>query len=345
MKNKCFIIAEAGVNHNGCIDRALEMIKVAASAGADAIKFQTFTAENLVTQSAKTADYQKNNSGCDNQYQMLKKLELKESDYPRLIEESVKNNIEFMSTPFDEEALDMLVSLGMKRIKVPSGELTNLPFLKKIASKNLPIILSTGMADLHEIEEAVQVINDERKKQGFVDTLTNHLTILHCTSNYPCEPDHANLRAITTIKKQLALPVGYSDHTLGIDIAVVCIGLEVCVYEKHFTLDKTLSGPDHQASLSPPELNEMIKKIRFAERTMGSFEKKPSNSELEIRKIVRKSVAINKDKKAGQPVNAEDIHFLRPGTGIEPKHSDTILGRILKNDAKKNTIIHWDDLD
>lgn len=337
----CFVIAEAGVNHNGCIKRALKMVEVAAKAGADAIKFQTFKADNLVTETAETATYQQNNTGYKNQYEMLKNLELKEADYPLLIEKCKEHNIEFMSTPFDEEALEMLVSLGMKYIKIPSGELTNLPFLKKIARKNLPIILSTGMATLAEIEEAAQAISQERKSQGFNEPLKNVLTILHCTSNYPCPLEEANLRAICTIREKFGLPVGYSDHTLGTVIAPICLGLEVTVYEKHFTLDKNLPGPDHCASLDPEELKEMMHKIRSAEAALGSAEKKPTEAELTIRKIVRKSIALKVDKKCGEVINEDDIHFLRPGTGIEPKYVDDVVGRVLNTDINKNNLIEW----
>lgn len=341
-QSSCFIIAEAGVNHNGCINRALNMIQIAAKSGADAIKFQTFTAEKLVTKIAKTADYQKTNCGHDNQYEMLKQLELKESDYPRLVEECAKYNIEFMSTPFDEDALEMLVSVGMKRIKIPSGELTNLPFIRAIARKNLPLILSTGMGTLEEIGEAVHAIRDERIQREFLEPLDQILTILHCTSNYPCPIEQANLRAMVTIKNTFSLPIGYSDHTLGIEIAPICLGLGATVYEKHFTLDKNLPGPDHCASLDPDELTTFVTKIRMAEDALGSFDKKPTPSELEIRKIVRKSLALKQAKKAGDVIDQKDIHCLRPGTGIEPKFLDTVIGKRLKTDVDADTILMWE---
>lgn len=341
LSRRCFIIAEAGINHNGCLNRALQMIEVAAKAGADAIKFQTFKTENLVTENAATATYQQNNTGHKNQYEMLKKLELKDSDYPILVQACEKNKIEFMSTPFDNEALEMLIALGMKYIKIPSGELTNLPFLKQAASKNLPLILSTGMATLDEIKDAVQTIREERKNKQFNEPLEKILTILHCTSNYPCPPEEANLRAIQTIRDTFSLPVGYSDHTLGTTSAPICLGLGITVYEKHFTLDTTLPGPDHCASLNPEELKEVIEIIRHAEIALGNSEKIPTDSELVIRKIVRKSIAWKENKKIGQIISEADVHFLRPGTGIEPKNLDKIIGRSLLTDVTKNELINW----
>lgn len=344
-ENRCFIIAEAGVNHNGSLSSALEMIQVAAECGADAIKFQTFSADKLVTKYAKTANYQKENGGFENQYEMLKGLELKESDYPGLIDACSKYNIEFMSTPFDEEALDFLVSLGMRRIKVPSGELTNLPFLRKIASKNLPIILSTGMGTIEEIEEAVDVIESERAKHQYAEPIGSILTILHCTSNYPCPNNQANLKAISTIKDKFSVPVGYSDHTLSINIAYICMGLGVSVYEKHFTLDKNLPGPDHLASLLPEELKTMINNIRTSEIALGNGVKEPTASELDVRKLVRKSCALNKNKKAGDFISSEDLILLRPGTGIEPKFIDQLVNRRLKTDVMTNDLLQWSNVE
>lgn len=342
--NSCFIIAEAGVNHNGDMDLALQMIDIAAEAGADAVKFQTFTADRLVSLDAKTAAYQKNNAGYDSQYEMLKKLELSDSDHRTLLERCKKKNIEFMSTPFDEESLDFLVDLGMKKIKVGSGELTNIPFIKKIAEKNLQTIISTGMATLEEISESINAFLDVRNKLGYSEPIEQILTILHCTSNYPCPIQDANLRSMKTIHDAFNLPVGYSDHTLSTDLAFVAVGLGAKIYEKHFTLDKSFNGPDHAASLDPSELWQLVKNIRFAEECLGSNEKKPTMEEIEIRKLVRKSIVINTSKKSGETIKAEDVSFLRPGTGLEPKFFDEVIGKKLNKDADKGYFLTREDL-
>ncbi len=344
MNYKCFIIAEAGVNHNGDIQRALEMIDVASEAGADAVKFQTFSAERLVSLDAKTASYQKINAGYDNQYEMLKKLELSEDDHKILFNRCKEKKIEFMSTPFDEESLDFLVSIGMKRIKVASGELTNIPFLRKIAAKNLPTILSTGMASLEEIAEALKAFQAERLSCNLISPLSTALTILHCTSNYPCPIEDANLLAIRTIHDAFHLPVGYSDHTLSLNLPLVCIGLGSRVYEKHFTLDKNLHGPDHAASLDPSELKTLVENIRFAEKCLGSAEKVPTIEELEIKKLVRKSIVIKSDKNKGDRISEGDIAFLRPGTGLPPKYYDQIIGAIVARPVKKGSFLSMDDI-
>lgn len=342
--NKCFIIAEAGVNHNGELSKALEMIDVASSAGADAIKFQTFSADRLVSLDAKTAAYQKNNAGHDTQYEMLKKLELSERDHRILFEHCQDKGIEFMSTPFDFESLDFLLSLGMKKIKVPSGEITNLPFLEVIASKNLFTILSTGMATLDEISEAVDIFRNQHLNFNSTQPLSEVLTILHCTSNYPCPIEDANLLAIKTIHDAFSLPVGYSDHTLSLDIALVCLGLGAKVYEKHFTLDKTLPGPDHAASLEPADLKVLVDNIRFAEKCLGSPEKSPTPAELDVKKLVRKSIVLNKEKSAGEIIYEQDISFLRPGTGLEPKHYKRIVGATLRRPIPKGHFLSEEDI-
>ena len=342
--NHCYVIAEAGVNHNGDLNKAIEMIEVAAHAGADAIKFQTFKAENLVSLHAKTAQYQKDNAGHDNQYKMLKSLELSYKDYQSLIQKTTECNIEFMSTPFEEESLDFLIGLGMKKIKVASGEITNFPFLKYMATKNLPIILSTGMSSLEEIQEAIAIIRDERMNCGFHEPLQSILTILHCTSNYPCPIKDANLKAITTIKENFHLPIGYSDHTVSLDIALVCMGLGMSVYEKHFTLDKNLPGPDHKASLDPQELKEVISKIRMAELSLGNGEKRATPEELDVRKLVRKSILLVVNKEKGSIITYSDIRLLRPGTGMPPKNVVQVIGAKAARDLTEGTMLEWGDL-
>lgn len=341
---KCFIIAEAGVNHNGDIGRALQMVDVAAETGADAIKFQTFNADRLVSLEAKTASYQKKNAGYESQYSMLKGLELSENEHKMLFDRCQEKKIEFMSTPFDEESLDFLVSIGIKKIKVASGELTNLPFLRKIAANNLPIILSTGMATLDEISEAINIIKAERLSCGFTESLSSMLTILHCTSNYPCPIEDANLLAIQTIRNAFNLPVGYSDHTVSLNLPLVCIGLGSRVYEKHFTLDKNLQGPDHAASLAPNELRVLIDNIRFAEKCLGSAKKVPTVEEIEVKELVRKSIVLCVDKNQGDIISHSDITFLRPGTGLPPKYYDKVLGARLARSVKKGAMLSMGDI-
>jgi N,N'-diacetyllegionaminate synthase len=342
--NHCYVIAEAGVNHNGDLSKAIEMIEAAANAGADAIKFQTFKAENLVSLHAKTAQYQKDNAGHENQYEMLKSLELSYKDYTSLIQKSSECKIEFMSTPFEEESLDFLIGLGMKKIKVASGEITNLPFLRYMATKNLPIILSTGMSSIEEIQEAIATIHDERMICGFDEPLQSILTILHCTSNYPCPLADANLRAITTIKETFFLPIGYSDHTVSLDVALVCMGLGMSVYEKHFTLDKNLPGPDHKASLDPQELKEVIAKIRRAELSLGNGEKRATPEELDVRKLVRKSIVLVVNKEKGALITRSDIRLLRPGTGLPPKDMDQVISAKTARNLTAGTMLEWSDL-
>jgi len=239
----CFIIAEAGVNHNGSEDLAFKLIDIAANAGADAIKFQTFKAEHLVLRGTSTAEYQQRHTGASDQFQMLKELELSDALHLKLFERCQDRGIEFMSTPFDLDAADMLMNLGMKHLKIPSGELTNLPFIKKLASYNCPIILSTGMSSINEVKDAVNCIHDERKKLGYSQPLSERLTLLHCTSNYPTKPEDVNLKAMVSLKNTFSLPVGYSDHTEGCLISTAAVAMGAAVIEKHFTLDKTLPGP------------------------------------------------------------------------------------------------------
>lgn len=335
-----FFIAEAGVNHNGDAHRALAMVDAAASAGADAIKFQTFTAESLVSPLAQKADYQKRETGDGTQFAMLKALEMSDDLHRALVERCAAAGIEFMSTPFDANALDFLASLGMKRIKVPSGEITNHPFLKAVAAKALPVILSTGMATMDEIHDAVAVI---RGVWRTIDAEPD-LTILHCTSNYPAAPGDVNLRAMQTIAAQTGLPVGYSDHTLGLAVSTAAVAMGAMVIEKHFTLDRNLPGPDHRASLTTEEMAALILQIRDVEAALGSPVKAPTESELPVRAVARRSVCVRTSLPAGHCLTADDLVLLRPATGIPPRDLDSLPGQSLARPLDAGTPITRDDL-
>lgn len=339
-----FIIAEAGVNHNGSEDLALQLVDVAARCGADAVKFQTFSADKLVRKGAEKAEYQKRETGEGDQHSMLKQLEMSEALHRKLIERCNEVGIEFMSTPFDEEAADFLVALGMKHIKVPSGEITNHPFLAHLAAKNVPMILSTGMATLEEIQEAVDVIRSVRQRHGFLEPLENTLTVLHCTSNYPAALEDVNLRAMSTISQATNLPVGYSDHTAGITVSIAAVAMGGTVIEKHFTLDRNLPGPDHKASLEPDELAEMIARIRDVERALGSPIKQPNASELPVRALVRRSVTLIRSVEAGDIIAREDLALMRPGNGITPKELEAVIGRQAARSIADGSTLQWDDL-
>ena len=338
-----FIIAEAGVNHNGDPKRALDMVDVAAEAGADAIKFQTFTADKLVSEHAEKAEYQKRQTGGGSQHEMLKSLEMSEALHQRLFERCEQAGIEFMSTPFDEEAADFLVGLGMKRIKVPSGEIVNHRLLRHLAAMRRPMIVSTGMATLAEVEEAVSVVQGVWGEAPLPDEAP--LTILHCTSNYPAAPGEVNLRAMTTMAEVLKLPVGYSDHTLGINAAIAAAARGATVIEKHFTLDRNLAGPDHGASLTRDELAEMISAVREVGVLLGSDVKAPTEVELAVRAVARRSVTAARDLKAGAVIAADDIDLLRPAGGILPKHVDELIGRRMGRDVRAGTPLQWDHLE
>ena len=337
-----FVIAEAGVNHNGDLERALAMIDVAAEAGADAIKFQTFTADRLVSGTAPKADYQARETGEGSQYEMLAALELSQADHRALFARCAAAGIEFMSTPFDEEAADFLAALGMKRLKVPSGELVNHPFLRHLAAQGLPMIVSTGMATMDEVVEAAAVIREswgETPPAGEAP-----LVFLHCTSNYPAAPADVNLRAMDSMAAALSLPVGYSDHTLGTSVAIAAAARGARVIEKHFSLDRNLPGPDHKASLEPDELAAMIRAIREVETALGSATKAPSEAELAVRAVARRSVTAARDLASGEILGAEDIALLRPASGIAPKHRDELVGRTLARAVPAGEALQWEDL-
>lgn len=340
----CFIIAEAGVNHNGDERMAFQLVEAAARAGASAVKFQTFRADTLASPHAQTAEYQKTLTGHESQFEMLKKLELSRGAHYQLKDKCGDLGIEFMSTPFDPDSVDFLDELGVQRFKVPSGEITNLPFLQHIASKGRPIILSTGMATLDEVRDAVEAVRSTRARMEFTEPLAEVLTLLHCTSNYPAAFNDVHLNAMVTLHAELSLPVGYSDHTTGTLLAPVAVSLGATVIEKHFTLNRHLPGPDHAASLEPGEFKQLVDDIRSIEEALGSHEKQPVPSELPVRDVVRKSVTLAKPLRAGHTLRREDLVLLRPGTGIPPREIDNIVGRKLKRDYPAWHTLNWSDL-
>ena len=315
----CFIIAEAGVNHNGDINLAKRLIDVAKEAGADAVKFQTFKAEELVTADAGKAQYQKETTDAkESQFEMLRKLELTESDFEELFNYAQKKGIIFLSSPFDKRSVDLLDKLGVPAFKIPSGEITDFPLLRHIATKGKPIILSTGMATLGEIEEALEVI----RKEG-----VEEIVLLHCVSCYPAKIEDTNLKAMDTLRYAFNLPVGLSDHSLGVSIPVAAVALGACVIEKHFTLDKNLPGPDHRASLEPDELKEMVRAIRDIEKALGDGIKRPTEEEEENKKVGRRSIVARVDIPRGAIITEEMLTMKRPSGGIEPRHIKMIVGR------------------
>lgn len=319
--NKTFIIAEAGVNHNGSIDLACMLIDEAKTAGADAVKFQSFKAENLVSKRAEKAEYQKQTTGSnESQYEMIKKLELSLEDHKRLIEYCNKIGIQFLSSPFDLDSIDLLNKLGLEIFKIPSGEIINLPYLRKIGKLNKNVILSTGMSDLGEIEDALDVITES-------GTDINNITILHCNTEYPTPFEDVNLKAMLTIKTSFGVRVGYSDHTPGIEVPIAAVSLGAEIVEKHFTLDRSMEGPDHKASLEPDELKQMVSAIRNIEKALGNGIKKPSKSELKNKPIARKSLIAVKEIKKGELFTEENIGIKRPGNGISPMRWDELIGK------------------
>lgn len=335
MSNPVFIIAEAGVNHNGSLERAKAMIDAAAQARADAIKFQTFTAETLVTRVAKKADYQRETTGAaESQYEMLKKLEISEDGFRELKAYCEPCRVEFLSTPFDLSTIDLLVNLGISKWKLPSGEITNLPYLRKIGSLGQEIILSTGMCDLGEIAAALTVLES-------AGTSREQITLLHCNTEYPTPMSDVNLKAMATLRN--AFPglngVGYSDHTLGIEVPIAAVAMGASVVEKHFTLDRTLPGPDHKASLDPEELAAMVRAIRNIELASGDGVKKPSPSELKNKMIARKSIVAAKDIVAGELFTTGNLTAKRPGTGVSPMHWDEIVGCKAKRNYRQDELI------
>ncbi|CAM3027412.1 N,N'-diacetyllegionaminate synthase [Legionella worsleiensis] len=337
----CFIIAEAGVNHNGDIQLAKDLVYAAKEAGADAVKFQTFKADTLVNKTVGKAEYQKTNAPDSNtQYEMLKALELTEEDHYLLSDLAQSLGIEFMSTGFDNQTIDFLVDLGVKRLKIPSGEITNIPYLHHCASKKLPLIISTGMCDLHEVRSAIETV-----KPYFGDGYAQNLVLLHCTSNYPAAYHDVNLKAMCTLAKEFHLPVGYSDHTLGIMVPTLAIGMGATVIEKHFTMDKSLPGPDHLASMDPEELKILVQTVRDAESALGDGEKKPTENEIPIRALVRRSVSLKHDLPKGAHLSQDDLILLRPGTGISPAELPQIIGARLSVNLPAGSTLLWEHID
>lgn len=335
-KNEVFIIAEAGVNHNGDIALAYQLIDKAVDADCDAVKFQTFNPKKLVSKKTKMASYQEKNTGKNQtQQQMLEKLTFKKDDFIELKKYCDKKNIIFLSTPFDEESADLLYDL-VPYYKIGSGDLTNHKLLEHIAKKNKPMILSTGMSYLKEVEKAIQVIKQVNNKI--------ELFLLHCTTNYPCPIEEVNLKAMITLKDAFKLPVGYSDHTEGIEIPIAATALGANIIEKHFTLDKTMEGPDHKTSLEPEELKEMVKKIRNIEKALGDGIKQPNESEKEIMQFARKVLVINKNMKAGSLITKSNIEIKRAGKGINPEFIDIIVGKKLIKDIDEDEAIQWKHL-
>jgi N,N'-diacetyllegionaminate synthase len=333
IKHKTFIIAEAGVNHNGSLDLAKNMIEAAASAGADAVKFQTFNAENLVCGDTLKAAYQKSVTDAnETQFDMLRRLELDKEAHEILFNYCKEIGIQFISSPFDIEGIDLLCSLGVDIIKIPSGEITNLPYLRKIGMLGKEVILSAGMSTLGEIGEALDVIVNS-------GTQLCKITVLHCNTEYPTSMEDVNLLAMQTIAQTFKVKTGYSDHTLGIEVPVAAVALGASIIEKHFTLDRNLPGPDHKASMVPDELVEMVKCIRNVEIALGSRIKKPSPSELRNINIVRKSIVAGKSIRKGEIFTETNLTVKRPGSGISPMLWDDVIGNRAVRDYQPDELI------
>ena len=331
--SETLIIAEAGVNHNGSLDSALELVDAASEAGADVVKFQTFKAENLLTRSAAKADYQLDTTDVqETQFEMIKKLELSYDMHRKLISKCKEKDIRFSSTGFDSSSVDVLLELGVDFLKVPSGEITNLPYLRHVGTKGLPIILSTGMCTMQEIASVLEIL----EKAG---ASKHDITVLHCNTEYPTPMEDVNLRAMLSMQNELGVKVGYSDHTLGIEVPIAAVAMGATVIEKHFTLDRTMEGPDHAASLEPDELKQMVYSIRNIEKAMGEVSKKPSKSEEVNIGVVRKSIVASRNIKAGEKFTEENLAVKRPGTGISPLKWDEILGLESKKDFQADELI------
>lgn len=331
-----FVIAEAGVNHNGSIDLAIELIEAARTAGADAVKFQTFRADQLAARAAIKAPYQeRTTSSGESQFAMLRRLELDAAAHRHLLTHCRETGIQFLSSPFDEGSADLLESMDVALYKIPSGEITNLPFLKHLAAKRRPLILSTGMSTLGEVEEAVTTIREGGNPP---------LTLLHCVTEYPAPYGEINLRAMETLRTAFGLPVGYSDHTPGMEISVAAVALGARVIEKHLTLSRTLPGPDHHASLEPAEFAAMITAIRHTEAALGNGIKAPAVCEIPNRPVARKSLVAARELPAGHMLSAGDLLVRRPGCGLAPKYLPALLGRTLRRAVAEEELINWDHL-
>lgn len=340
MKNKVYIIAEAGVNHNGDLNLAKQLIDIAIEAKVDAVKFQTFKAEKVVSKSAIKADYQiQNTQSAESQYDMIKKLELSVDDHRVLVEYCKLKKIDFLSAPFDMESIDTLINLKVNRIKIPSGEITNLPYLMKIAATKIPVILSTGMSTLDEIKDAISILTNNGNGIPL-----NDISVLHCNTQYPTPYNDVNLLAMLSIKDELKVNVGYSDHTLGIEVPIAAVALGASVIEKHFTINKNMPGPDHVASLESPELKAMVSAIRNIEASLGDGVKKVSNSEFQNIKIARKSIHLARSVKKGEIVSVNDFEMKRPGDGISPMQMNDLVGKMYINNFEKEHKLNFEDL-
>jgi len=328
-----FIIAEAGVNHNGSIILAKRLIDVASNSGADAIKFQTFKAENLIVKNAQKAEYQKKTTDVsESQFDMLKKLELDIEAHKDIISYSQEKGIMFLSTPFDHESIKLLNDLGMNIFKISSGEITNLPYLRHVGSLGKSVILSTGMSHLAEVGDALKILID-------AGTNKNNIIVLHANTMYPTPMEDVNLKAMLSIKKEFSVAVGYSDHTLGIEVDIAAVAMGACCIEKHFTLDRSMDGPDHKASLEPKELELMVRSIRNIEKALGSAEKKPSQSESVNIKMVRKSIVAIQNIKKGDTLTDVNMSVKRPANGISPMCWDELIGTSANKDYIKDELI------
>ena len=328
-----FIIAEAGVNHNGSLKLAEELIDAAAKSGADAVKFQTFKAENLVSKTAEKADYQKKTTDTsESQFDMIKKLELDISTHKELLTYCQEKGIMFLSTPFDHDSINLLTDLGLQIFKIPSGEITNLPYLRHIGSLGKKVVLSTGMSTLQEVENALTILTGTGTKK-------ENITILHANTMYPTPMEDVNLKAMLTIQKELDIAVGYSDHTIGIEVDIAAVAMGASIIEKHFTLDKTMDGPDHKSSLEPEELKSMVVAIRNIEKALGVYEKKPSPSESVNMKVARKSIVASQNIRKGEGLTENNITVKRPGSGISPMKWDDIIGTVATKDYKIDNLI------
>jgi len=332
----CFIIAEAGVNHNGRLDLALQLVDAAAEAGADAVKFQTWITHELVAFSAETADYQRRNTGRDeSQFEMLKRLELAQESFSELKSYAEKRKILFLSTPDEERSAEFLAKLGVELLKIGSAELTNLPFLEHVAKMNKAIILSTGMGWLSEVEAAVRTIRDAGCKE---------LVLLQCVSEYPADPATSNLRAMETMRRAFQIPVGFSDHTMGLHTSAAAVALGACVIEKHMTLDQKLEGPDHCASLDPQQFRELVKVVRETEASLGNGVKQPTDAEVKTRQIVRKVAVAARDLPAGHSLRPHDLRWKRSRGTVSPSQIESVVGRNLTRALSVDESISPSDL-
>lgn len=332
----CFVIAEAGVNHNGDVDLAKRLVETAARAGADAVKFQTFSADRMVTADAPKAGYQIQATGAEeSQRDMLRRLELSADAHRELVGHCRRHAIMFLSTPFDEASADMLEILGVPAFKISSGEITNLPFLAHVARKGKPMIISTGMSTLEDVRAAVRAVLEEGGKA---------FALLHCVSCYPADPADVNLRAMATMGSTFQVPIGYSDHTRGNDIALAAVALGACILEKHLTLDRSLPGPDHRASAEPHELADLVRGVRAIEAALGSGEKRPAAAEAAVAAVARKSLVARRDIPAGSIVTETMIAVKRPGTGLPPALRAQVVGRRAKQDIPSGALFHRDML-